>query len=182
MRSRSVLAPGLVVLMAACSSAPADTPPPAPKAPAGLQTVAPPRVTSGPRFVADGLPLLPDSILYAQNPPEVIRASYKFAAEHPEVLNYVPCFCGCERGGHKGSHDCFIAKRDAGGKVTAWDSHGITCDICLDVAYTAMQMHNGGASVSAIRTAIDKKYLSDGHSHGRTPTPMPPKSGTGSPQ
>src|SRR5690349_8751014 len=26
--------------------------------------------------------------------PEVIRAAYTFAAEHPEVLSYVPCFCG----------------------------------------------------------------------------------------
>ncbi len=27
---------------------------------------------------------------------EVVTAAYKFAAEHPEILSYVPCFCGCE--------------------------------------------------------------------------------------
>src|SRR5690242_11592842 len=32
--------------------------------------------------------------------PDVINAAYMFAAEHPEVLTYVPCFCGCERSGH----------------------------------------------------------------------------------
>ena len=109
----------------------------------------------------------------------MIRASYLFAARHPEVLNYVPCFCGCERSGHKGSHDCFIAGRDAKGRVTAWDHHGIECGVCLDVAYTSMQMSNSGASVSAIRAAIDKKYKSDGHGHAGTPTPKPPKAGSG---
>ena len=32
-------------------------------------------------------------------PAEVITAAYRFAAEHPEILTYVPCFCGCERSG-----------------------------------------------------------------------------------
>jgi hypothetical protein len=36
-----------------------------------------------------------------------------------------------------------------------------------------MQMHNSGATVTAIRSAIDKKYTG---SSNRTPTPMP-KSG-----
>src|SRR5437899_2009662 len=31
---------------------------------------------------------------------EVVAAAYKFAAEHPEVLSYIPCFCGCEHSGH----------------------------------------------------------------------------------
>ena len=44
-------------------------------------------------------------------PPEVIRATYKFAAEHPEVLNYVPCFCGCDKSGHRSSEDCFVKSR-----------------------------------------------------------------------
>ena len=30
-------------------------------------------------------------------PAEVVTAAYQFAAEHPEVLSYVPCFCGCEQ-------------------------------------------------------------------------------------
>jgi hypothetical protein len=35
-----------------------------------------------------------------------------------------------------------------------------------------MQMHNAGAPVAAIRSAIDKKYAD---SATRTPTPMPKK-------
>jgi hypothetical protein len=36
-----------------------------------------------------------------------------------------------------------------------------------------MQMHSAGATVAAIRTAIDKKYAAAAPSH--TPTPMPKK-------
>src|SRR6478672_2814260 len=51
-------------------------------------------------------------------PPDVVRAAYLFAAEHPEILGYVPCYCGCERSGHRGNDDCFVATRDANGDVT----------------------------------------------------------------
>ncbi len=59
-------------------------------------------------------------------PAEVVRAVYKFAAEHPEVLAYVPCYCGCEREGHRGNDDCFVKARSAAGDVTEWDPHGVT--------------------------------------------------------
>ena len=62
-----------------------------------------------------------------------MRAAYKFAAEHPEVLSYVPCFCGCERSGHRGNEDCFVRERAVNGDVIAWDDHGMECAICLDV-------------------------------------------------
>ena len=59
-------------------------------------------------------------------PPEVVRAAYGFAAEHPEVLGYVPCYCGCERSGHRGNDDCFVTARAANGDVTEWEPHGMT--------------------------------------------------------
>ena len=64
---------------------------------------------------------------------EVVTAAYRFAAEHPEVLSYVPCFCGCERSGHRGNEDCFVKTRDVNGDVVAWDEHGMECAVCLDV-------------------------------------------------
>ena len=39
-----------------------------------------------------------------------------------------------------------------------WEPHGIVCEVCIDVATEALQMHNSGASVAAIRDAIEKKY------------------------
>jgi Protein of unknown function with PCYCGC motif len=59
-------------------------------------------------------------------PQQVINAAYTFAAEHPEVLAYVPCYCGCERAGHRGNDDCFVMARAANGDVTRWEPHGMT--------------------------------------------------------
>ena len=119
----------------------------------------------------DNLPPLPLQAYPPPRPMETVKAVYKFAAEHPEVLSYVPCFCGCERGGHKGNDDCFVKSRNAQGDVTEWEPHGLDCAVCLDVANEAMQMTNSGASVRDIRTAIEGKYNRPGAGH--TPTPMP---------
>jgi hypothetical protein len=105
--------------------------------------------------------------------PEVITAAYKFAAEHPEVLTFVPCFCGCERGGHKGNEDCFVKQRADNGDVIAWEEHGMECNVCIDVAQQAMQMHASGASVRDIRKAVEAKWSGQFPSH--THTPEPPK-------
>src|SRR5262249_40269216 len=58
-------------------------------------------------------------------PIEKVRAMYAFAARHPEVLQYAPCYCGCERLGHNSVRDCFIKGRDANGKPE-WDGMGFT--------------------------------------------------------
>ena len=70
----------------------------------------------------------------------------------------MPCFCGCERGGHNGNDDCFVKARNAHGDVTEWEPHGLDCAVCLDVANEAMQMTRSGASVTDIR-ARDRKEV-----------------------
>jgi hypothetical protein len=131
----------------------------------------PPAAAFGPHL-QDNLPPLPFQSYAPPRPPEVVRAAYTFAAEHPEILGYVPCFCGCERAGHRGNDDCFVKARNAQGDVTEWDAHGLDCAVCLDVANEAMQMHRSGANVRDIRAAIEKKWTSP--SAGHTPTPPPP--------
>jgi hypothetical protein len=74
----------------------------------------------------ENLPPLPFEYGPPARPPEVVKAVYEFAAEHPEVLSYVPCYCGCEREGHRGNDNCFVAERNAKGDVTRWDPHGVT--------------------------------------------------------
>lgn len=117
-------------------------------------------------------PPLPTQQFAPPRSPDVVRAAYMFAAEHPEILSYVPCFCGCERGGHKGNEDCFISQRDSKGDVTAWEPHGLDCAVCIDVATEARTMFNSGASVRDIRAAVEKKFA--GFNGGHTPTPQPP--------
>jgi uncharacterized protein with PCYCGC motif len=117
-------------------------------------------------------PALPTQPFEPPRPPDVVRAAYMFAAEHPEILSYVPCFCGCERGGHKGNEDCFVSARDTKGDVTAWEPHGLDCAVCIDVATEARMMFNSGASVRDIRASVEKRFA--GMNGGHTPTPQPP--------
>ena len=163
---------GAVATVSACSSQQPSG------APVGAAPATAPQATerqNDPRFLADDLPLLPTGVVMAVRPVGVVRATYEFAARHPEVMKYVPCFCGCERGGHQDNHDCFVAQRGPDNRVTAWDTHAIGCQVCIDVANDAMQMHNSGAAVSAIRDAVDKKY--GPHYDTHTPTPKPKRGG-----
>lgn len=125
-------------------------------------------------MIAPDLPLLPAAIVNASRPIEMTKAAYEFAARHPEVMNFVPCFCGCERAGHQGNHDCFVSARNDAGEVTAWEPHGLGCQVCIDVGFQAMTLHARGASVAEIRTAIDEQYAGASF---HTPTPAPPSGG-----
>jgi hypothetical protein len=104
--------------------------------------------------------------------PEVVRAAYTFAAEHPEVLSYVPCFCGCERSGHRGNEDCFVRERAVNGDVIAWEDHGMECAVCLDVADRSRQLFAEGKSVAEIRATVEREWAGKMPSH--TPTPAAP--------
>jgi len=119
------------------------------------------------------VPPLPNVGFAPVRPMDVVRATYDFAAQHPEVLKYVPCYCGCGSQGHKANESCFVARRDPKGNVLEWDTHGFGCTICIDVAREAMQLYSSGADVVSIRAAIERRWAA-GNAEGRTPTPAPP--------
>lgn len=120
------------------------------------------------------MPPLPNVGFAPVRPWDVVRATYDFAAQHPEILKFVPCYCGCGSQGHSANESCFVARRDAKGNVLEWDTHGIGCTICVDVAREAMQLYSSGAGVVSIRAAIERKWT-PGNAAGKTPTPYPPK-------
>ena len=142
------------------STAPVAPPPPPPAA----RTPRPP--------AGAPLPPLPLVSNLVPRSPQVIRDAYIFAAQNPDVLEYVPCFCGCETRGHKRNADCFVQSRNPDGSVREWDTHGMACIICVDVARDAMQLNASGARVSDIRAAVESKYAAYGQ---QTPTPAPPE-------
>jgi len=154
---------GSVALVAAGEGRPqADV---RPRAAAGAQIapVATMKPHTGP------LPALPRVSFDPPLPMAEVQQVYEFAARHPEVLQYMPCYCGCERLGHTANHSCFVKSRAADGRVTEWDSHGLGCGVCLAVGRDAMTLFNSGAKPIAIRAAIDKKY---GPSSMPTPRPI----------
>lgn len=173
-----LLVVALVVIAAAVGAFVMTRPDVAPSGGAAAQTVSsdvPAAARLGPHTQAH-LPPIPFQAFAPPRSPEVVRAAYLFAAEHPEILSYVPCFCGCERGGHKGNEDCFVARRDAAGDVVEWEPHGLDCAVCLDVAQYAQQLHASGASVGDIRNAVEKRWAGAAAHGTHTPTPLPPKS------
>ena len=69
-------------------------------------------------------PPIPNPGFAPGRPVDQARAVYQFAAEHPEILKYVPCYCGCESSGHPHNESCFVKRRDTQGNVAEWDTHG----------------------------------------------------------
>lgn len=94
----------------------------------------------------------------APRPADVITEVYEFAGRRPDILEFVPCFCGCESAGHRANAHCFVRSRNADGSVAAWEEHGLGCAVCVDVARDSMQLAASGASVADVRTAIESKY------------------------
>jgi len=117
------------------------------------------------------MPPLPPVSNMVPRAPEVVRDAYIFAAQRPDILEYVPCFCGCETAGHTRNADCFVASRNEDGTVREWDTHGMACTICVDVARDAMQLSASGASTVDIRAAVESKYAAYPR---QTLTPSPP--------
>jgi len=75
------------------------------------------------------------------------RAAYQVAKDIPEVLEQLPCFCGCMTSfGHKNNLFCFK------------DQHGSGCTLCQDIALDARKMHDAGMSITQIQDNIKAKY------------------------
>ena len=140
--------------------------------PAFTPPVVPTRAASPAHPENMPLPALPAIPNMVPRSPEVVTAAYEFAARNPDILEYVPCFCGCDSAGHTGNADCFVQSRNEDGSVQSWEPHGMACLVCIDVARDAMQLHAAGGSVRDIRSAVDGKYLP--RATRQTPTPTPP--------
>jgi len=52
------------------------------------------------------------------------KALYRFAVEHPEILGFMPCVCGCVDLGHTSNRSCYV-KAETADRVT-FTSHAAT--------------------------------------------------------
>ncbi|PTQ56225.1 MAG: putative lipoprotein [Candidatus Carbobacillus altaicus] len=107
---------------------------------------------------------------FLRNASDEVRATYHLAAKHADMLEWMPCTCGCGSLGHRNNRDCFIDEMRLDGAVV-WNAHAVGCGVCLSIAADAARMAEKGMSISDIRKAIDAAYGSFGPA---TPTPMPP--------
>lgn len=85
---------------------------------------------------------LPATLAPTQFTKPSVAQAYESAQRIPEVLAQQPCYCWCDRYGHRSLLDCYRSR------------HAENCDICNKEALLAGRMNQAGSSVQDIRSAI----------------------------
>ena len=51
------------------------------------------------------------------NAPAGVQEAYRYAVANQDVLQYMPCFCGCGANGHRSNFDCYVRETRSDGSV-----------------------------------------------------------------
>ncbi len=96
--------------------------------------------------------------------------AYAYALYHPQILQWMPCYCGCGGMGHRSNLDCFF-KPALPGQPTMFEEHASYCDICVKTTLLVKRLISEGHSLREIRATVDQTF---GGSVPGTPTELPP--------
>lgn len=99
-----------------------------------------------------------------QSAPVTVQQAYQFAAANPDVIQNVPCYCGCGSIGHTSNYDCYVAGTDNEGNIS-FDNHALGCSLCVDITQDVMRMFREGKSPQEARAYIDAAYSKYGPSN-----------------
>ena len=104
-----------------------------------------PAYNTAPPKSGEVLPILPADQRVGElfKNPYQVRA-YQLAAKIPGVLNQLPCYCYCERIGHKSLHTCYES------------DHGAHCGICMKEVFYAYEQTKLKKTPAQIRAGIIK--------------------------
>ena len=76
-----------------------------------------------------------------------VASVYRAAAENPQLLDGIYCYCDCkEHARHYSLLDCYAS------------DHAAMCDVCLKEAEMAFQLARDGVELAGIRDIIDQLY------------------------
>jgi hypothetical protein len=92
-----------------------------------------------------------------------IQQAYQFAAANPDLMQHIPCYCGCVADGHKNNYDCYISEVRPSGEIVT-NPHALECAICVAITQDVMKMTREGKSADEIRAAIIQTYSKFGPS------------------
>jgi len=109
---------------------------------------------------------------YVKALPAEWQGAYAFALARPDVLQWLPCYCGCAAMDHRSNLDCFFQRREITGNYQ-YEEHASFCDICVKTANLAQKMLQEGSTMIAVRAAVDVTF---GGAAPGTDTPLPPAS------
>ncbi|MFA5809559.1 MAG: PCYCGC motif-containing (lipo)protein [Thermoleophilia bacterium] len=118
---------------------------------------------SGCGSTAENDPAFPEFVYRSEQSLE----GYRIAAASQDIMEFVPCYCGCNQDADKyrSLKDCFYDR-----KTGEYDEHAASCTTCLDEAVDINQWKKEGLTTAEIRERIDTKYAERGEP---TDTPMP---------
>ena len=101
-----------------------------------------------------------------------IQQGYVFASMHPEILSWIPCYCGCYRPHNGRIHgsvkDCFLVNDEP----LVYERHAAHCKGCVNIALDTERMYNEGRPLTDIRDYIDMTYGRDGTLRGTDTPPV----------
>jgi hypothetical protein len=98
---------------------------------------------------------------YVTSLPPQGQGAYAFALARPDVLQWLPCYCGCGGMGHGSNLDCFFERRGDTDTFT-YEEHASFCSVCVETANLAQQLLEEGTSISEIRSAVDARFGGSG--------------------
>ena len=88
-------------------------------------------------------PILGKEQLWGENEQYPYQShAYEIAAKIPNVIYQQPCYCYCDRMGHKSLHSCFES------------THGAQCSTCMKEVYYSYQMTKQHKTAAQIRKGI----------------------------
>ena len=99
-----------------------------------------------------------------QSAPVAVQEAYQFNTANPDIMQDIPCYCGCGDIGHTSNYDCYVSNVDPSGKTT-FDNHALGCSICVDITQDVMRMLRDGKSPQDARAYIDATYSKYGPSN-----------------
>lgn len=92
-----------------------------------------------------------------QQAPVSVREAYQFAVANPDVLQELPCYCGCGAMDHTSNYSCYVAGEDSNG-APQFDNHALGCQICVDITQDAMRLLDEGQSIDQIYDYVAATY------------------------
>ena len=130
-----------------------------------VPTVAPPTDVA----TAD-MPMADADAMWAARPDYVrsntmTEAAYHYAINHPQIVKWMPCYCGCGGMGHESNLACYV-KPDG-----TFEEHASYCDICVKITLKTKDLTEQGKTLREIRQVVDDTW---GGSIPGTPTALPP--------
>lgn len=99
-----------------------------------------------------------------QSAPMAVQEAYQFNVANPDIMQDIPCYCGCGDIGHTSNYDCYVSDVDAQGNIQ-FDNHALGCSICVDITKDVMRMLQDGKTPAEARAYVDATYAKYGPSN-----------------